>query len=259
MTRPLPPSHSPETVDSTRWRGVPSTDEMANVLRLIEGLANVPPMKYIADSFAKRDDSRAEEELLLRMRLSTQAVRNWDYHEETISTARILYGPLAGLLKEQLGFHIDDLLKLATTMSSLVKVRTNDYATMLRNVMRTQTDEDRLARYYDWKPQLKGSPEVLLEALKSLPVDARVSTFVVSHSSFCFLPEMYTFDIPTLSMESDVPEPAIEAIFRAIALKPGALVGANPKHLFLQNPGLRFLGTAANGDCSMTTLFGAPW
>ena len=221
------------TIHFPEWPGDPPTTRLEEIFDLMERLARVPLKKYVTAAHDEGDGSLAVEELLVRMRLSTQAVRNWDYYQDTITTAKKLYGPLGPRLRSRLHFDIVDLVTLASTIVSQVEDRKENHMSMLGRVMRGKTEEEQLERYYEWKSHLTGTPEAIPEALSSRSVD--VKTFVISHSNL-FLPEIYTFDIPTLASRSGLPAHTVERILRVLALKPGALVGSNPEHLFLDNP-----------------------
>ena len=222
------------TNESAHWHGDPPTNEMETIFDLVEALSNVPRMKYLVDNLEKRYESKAVQDLLVRTRMNTQVVRNWDYYQDAIKTARDLYHPLARGLRRRLGFDVGDLLTLASTMKSLVEYRMERHVAMLAEVTSAPTEKERLARYYSWNPELNETPlTAVLDALESKSVE--VNTVITSHSSL-FLPEIYIFDISTLSTESALPATTTEAILRQLALAPGSLAGTNPEHLFLQNP-----------------------
>lgn len=221
------------TIGANKWPGHQSIDEMEAVFNLVEVMAKVPAMKYTMDNLEKTHQSSAVQDLLLRMRMNTQVVRHWDYYQDAIEAARNLYSPLEVSLRARLGFSVGELLTLASTMKSLVEDRMEKYRTMLYEVVSADTEKGQLARYFDWYPEPEDTSNSAFEALESRSID--VAGFVISRSSLR-LPDIYTFDIPTLSAASGVPAPSVDAILRSLALKPGDLVGSNLEHLFLQNP-----------------------
>ena len=221
------------TIDPDEWGGEPSVNAMEEVFDGMKVLAQVPWMKYITTDVDKRDDASAVESLLVRMRLHTQGVRNWDYHQDTVATAKDLYGPLGASLRCRLGFDIVDLVTLACTIVSHTESRLNSHMDMIGRVLSERTEDEQLARYYELNPSLEGAPDAVLAALSSRPV--HVEDFVTLHSSL-FLPDLYTFDSPLLATASGLSVRTVDAILNALALKPGALAGSNPEHLFLYNP-----------------------
>ena len=222
------------TIEPTDWGGIPTTHDLGIVFELIKVLADAPPMKYLTTDIRKGSQSLAVEELLVRKRLTTQVVRNWDYHPQTIAGSKALYGALEKGLKRTLGFDVIELIVLAEAIASQVTLRQGDHMRMLATVLgAASTPLEQLERYYEHNPSFTGSPKSVLEALSSRSVD--VKTFVRSHSDLR-LPNIYTFDVPALASSSGLSAETVEAMVSTLSLDPGALAGCKPEHLYLDNP-----------------------
>lgn len=190
------------TMEPAHWGGIaPAMCELEAIFAWIKVLAEAPTMNYMATARHEGTGAWAEDHLLLRMRQRTQAVRNWDYYPRSIATAKALYGPLDGSLakglKRALGFDIVDLTVLTETIASLFMTRQNRHVPTCATAVDAHTP---LERYRE------------------------------------LLPDIYTFDVATLASSSRLSAATVNAIMSSLSLKPGALVGHRPQHLYLDNP-----------------------
>ncbi len=221
------------TITPTNWHGEPCINDLNDIFKILKTLSNAPLASYLTADIEKRDGALHVEELLVRMRLTTQGVRNWDYYTDAITNAKILYGPLAPLLTPHFGFDIVDLVTLASKAASIIQDRLEKHLRMLAKVLQGRTEREQMELYFELNPRMKGTPDEVLEALAERSVKAEM--MIISHSSL-LLPQIYTFDIPTLATESGLSVSVVSSVLSTLSMKPGDLADCNTEYFFLNNP-----------------------
>jgi hypothetical protein len=224
-------------VPHEKWGGEPSTGEKMQAL-----FDTVPE---ISDTFLKiRIVKQAEETdpqkkaiLLLqeKIRLHTQAVRNWAHYLDVIKISRELYSPLDNKFNQALGFSATDFIDVAEVLVSEFERRARHHFEAMHKCLRGKTIPQLINLYFEHMPDMQGSPN---EVIKIIPPGTSlqgVKGLMMSHADLRHV-DLMTFtpnELATLSKKSKV---VVEKVLDAISLEPGALVDANVEHLFLSNP-----------------------
>jgi hypothetical protein len=120
----------------------------------------------LADAFHYRRFKAIEEErdeqarsmlfLQERLRLHTQAVRNWGSYSQVIRISTELYAPLDGLFRDALGFSASDLISAASNLVDLLEERSTVRFKWLRRVFRERKIPRIVRAYYKNHPFVDG-------------------------------------------------------------------------------------------------------
>ena len=108
--------------------------------------AAMETMKALADAYhhrrfravEKESDEQARAVLFMqeRIRIQTQAVRNWGSYSQMIRMSTELYAPLDDAIVGKLGFSASDLITTAQHMVSMLESRSNERLRWLSRVRR---------------------------------------------------------------------------------------------------------------------------
>jgi len=149
------------------WGSGPSSGDAMQVI-----FDTVP---VIADTFVKMRIAEHEDEpdpqrqailsLQEKIRLHTQAVRNWGYYSEVLRITRELYAPLDGPFSKKVGFSASDLIDIAEELVSAVEDRSGEHIDVLRRVLRGKTVDELARLYYQHMPGLVGNPQDLIDSV----------------------------------------------------------------------------------------------
>jgi hypothetical protein len=170
-----------------------------------------------------------------RIRLHTQAVRNWGYFSHVVQISNDLYGALDVGLEKKLGFTFTVLIDLFERLIDEFERRYNVHVNILAKVLQGRTPHEMLELYYLLVPDLKGSAEEMLAALP--PGITREGVMAVTMGHY----DLRTVDCCTFSLDEIIAlthaDPTVlESAMRAVSLAPGSLTDTKVEHLFLGNP-----------------------
>ena len=193
------------TIPSEEWGLDPLTPDVMETL--FEALPKLSDTFFHQRVLAASKISDKQEKLILslqeRIRLHTQAIRNWGYFTEVIKISTELYEPLDSHFTANYGFSITDLIQVMKSVVTEFEHRTNEHFNILQKVLR--------GKNY--------SQLVMLMA----HLDLRLS-------------EYSTFKADEIAVLSKRKPEMVKSILKAISLPPGELVNISPEHLFLGNP-----------------------
>jgi hypothetical protein len=183
----------------------------------------------------KTADKMAVHSLQERVRLHTQAVRNWSYYQDIIRISRELYGGLDRDFVAAVGFSASDLILVAEALVRLLEQRTSAHWTRFAKVNRGRNTAQVVRLYFKHVPDLEGTPEQMLSAVPAdLPRETMLA-MVMSHYDLR-LPDLATFTVQEIAQETGLEEERVAKIMDALSLQPGALASATVEHFFLTNP-----------------------
>jgi hypothetical protein len=217
------------------------------------GFAPVVPgvMQIVFDSLPKLSDSfflqrtldaeniSDEQELEVRslqerIRLHTQAVRNWGHFGAVIQISKDLYGAIDGPFAAHHGFSCKAFIEVMHCAVREFERRQSEHWNRFRNVMRGRNPRQIFRLYFKNVPGLVGTAEDMLAALPGIGMDGAKAA-VMAHYDLR-LPHCGTFKPDEIAKLSGHTPQVVESVFRAISLAPGALADARPEYLFLDNP-----------------------
>nr|WP_314256752.1 hypothetical protein [uncultured Devosia sp.] len=170
-----------------------------------------------------------------RIRLHTQAVRNWGYYSDVIRISTDLYGALDNRLKPHFGFGAVDLIKVMAAVIEEFQRRHSEHFARLAKVIRSPNVRQMVRNYYKYFPELKGGPDDILAAMPPGVSRDGMMGMIMGHYDLRHS-ERASFTVAEVAKLSGEPENVVEAILKSLSRAPGYLAGANPDHLFLANP-----------------------
>ena len=117
------------TLPAAEWGTAPSTAEvMQTVFDIVPQISDtIFKRRLIAEADEADDGQRALMALQEKVRLHTQAVRNWGYFGEVKLICRELYAPLDAKLEAAAGYTFSDILDVSETILAAIEQRGNDY------------------------------------------------------------------------------------------------------------------------------------
>lgn len=220
-----------------KWGGAPGTGEKMQAV-----FDTIPE---ISDTFLKMRIARQADEidsqkkvvlsLQEKIRIHTQAVRNWGYYLEVIRICRELYSQLDGKFNQALGFSATDFIDVAEALISEFERRARLHVEAMRKFLRGKTIPQLVNLYFEQMPDMQGSPDEFIKIIPPGTSLQGVMGFMMSHADLRHV-DLMTFSPNELATLTSKPEVIVEKVLDAIALEPGSLVNANAEHLFLSNP-----------------------
>lgn len=178
---------------------------------------------------------RAISSLQERIRLHTQAVRNWGYYSEVIRLSRELYSPLDGKFAATLGFAATDVIDIAEKLVSEVERRSGEHIALLRKILHGKNPKELVRLYFKHMVDLKGTPEELLEVIPPGTTREGMMGWIMSHMDLRHV-DLMSFTAEEVAELVGKPKEVAEDILSALSLMPGELVGSDVRQLFLANP-----------------------
>lgn len=178
---------------------------------------------------------RAISSLQERIRLHTQAVRNWGYYSEVIRLSRELYSPLDGKFAAALGFTATDVIDIAENLVSEVERRSGEHITRFRRILHGKNPKELVHLYFKHMPNLRGTPDELMEIIPPETTREGVLGWIMSHMDLQHF-DLMSFTAEEVAELAGKPKEVAEGILSALSLKPGELAGKDVRHLFLANP-----------------------
>ena len=220
-----------------KWGGAPGMGQQMQAL-----FDTVPE---ISDTFLKMrivkqaDETDPQKKAVLslqeKIRLHTQAVRNWGYYLDVIKICHELYAPLDGKFNQAMGFSATDFIDVAEALVSEFERRSRLHFEAMRKFLRGKTIPQLVKLYFEHMPDMEGSPD---EVIKIIPPGTSlqgVKGFMMSHADLRHV-DLMTFTPNEMATLTRKPEGIVKKVLDAIVLEPGVLVDANAEHLFLSNP-----------------------
>lgn len=170
------------------------------------------------------------------IRLNTQYVRNWGYYKQTIRIIRELYEPLNDIYEKQTGLSATQIITLFEFLIARMEGIINNQRNKLKKVFKCNNIKDTVKTYYDIFPDLRDSPEKLIDIFEKheMPLKA-VKALLLSHSDLS-LPDKMTFSIIELSKNLIFDVDKLKKCMPLLSMSYGSLFDRNYEHFFLDNP-----------------------
>lgn len=225
------------TIPSEEWGLDPLTPGVMGTL--FEALPKLSDTFFHQRVLAASKISDKQEILILslqeRIRLHTQAIRNWGYFTEVIKISTELYEPLDSHFTANYGFSITDLIQVMKSVVTEYEHRTNEHFNILQKVLRGENNSQLVRLYFESVSELDGTPDEMIAALPAGINRKKVLVMLMAHLDLR-LSEYSTFKADEIAVLSKRKPEMVKSILKAISLPPGELVNISPEHLFLGNP-----------------------
>jgi hypothetical protein len=206
---------------------------------ILDALPDIADSSLYSRLLVTRDETDREAmavgSLQERIRLHTQAVRNWAYYSDVVRVSRDLYQALDADFRIAHGFAASSIVAVGDALIKTMEERGKKRIEKLRRVYRGKTLRQVVRLYYETYDDLTGTAEELLAALPPGTTREGILGMILAHTDLR-LPDMMTFEPREIAEATRLAEDEILRVFEAISLSPGDLATHDPKHLFLNNP-----------------------
>lgn len=225
------------TLPAAEWGKAPSTPEVVQtVFDIVPQISDtIFKRRLIAEADEVDDGQKALMALQEKIRLQTQAVRNWGYFSEVKLICRELYTPLDTRLDAAVGYTFSDILDVSETILATIEQRGNDYMGALMRVLGARDGKSMVEAYFREFPDLVGTPEELFTVIPEGTPRTGVMGFIMSHAELRHSENMSvtTAEVAALTGKE---EERVDRILRMLSIEPGELAAQKIEHMFLSNP-----------------------
>jgi hypothetical protein len=213
-----------------------SPGDMQNAFDTIEKLADAFHYRRFKAMEEERDEqARATLSLQERLRLHTQAVRNWGSYSQVIRISTQLYAPLDDLFRDTLGFSASDLISTGSSLVDLLEERSTARLRWLWRVFREHKIPRIVRAYYKNHPSVDGDPNEFMKIIPPGATREQLLSMLLSHADLLFV-ETMQITANQVAQKSGLSENVTQWVLDALSLSPGDLHGQNPEHMFMANP-----------------------
>lgn len=225
------------TLPVAQWGKVPSTaDVLQTVFDSVPQISDtIFKRRLIAEADEANDGQKALMALQEKIRLHTQAVRNWGYFSEVKQICRELYASLDAKLEAAAGYTFSDILDVSESILTTIEQRGNDHMDALKRVLSARDSKAMVEGYFREFPDLVGTPEGLLDVIPEGTSREGVMSFLMSHADLRHSADMSVTAAEIAAMTGKEEE-QVERILRMISIEPGELTDHKIEHMFLSNP-----------------------
>jgi len=173
-----------------------------------------------------------------RIRIDTQAVRNWGYPQQVKRIVSDLFSSLDDTIEQRIGVRVVCLVEMWFKIVDVVESRINQHWNLVMPSLRAKSIKIAIKKYYQAFPDLTSSPEDLSAYVQEegLTLDG-LRAIIFSHSDLR-VKHIYTLTLDTFvgAYPKAVNPEALKDVLNAWSLSFGDLSDWNPEHLFLGNP-----------------------
>lgn len=186
-----------------------------------------------------KETGLSNEQLLLRsvqekLRINTQAVRNWGHYSQVLRHSRELYSALDQMWIQHFCLSFNSIIDVMARIAKRLDEQADARIQMLVNVKRGGTTRKMIERYYGANRHMVGTPEDLGALMDGVP-PMQAFAMILAHTDL-HLVSHYTTNAAELAVELNLPVDAVEGVFDAFSLKPGDLAANDLEKLWLNNP-----------------------
>ncbi|MBB3912133.1 hypothetical protein [Sphingomonas desiccabilis] len=225
------------TLPAADWGKAPSTAEvMQTMFDIVPQIANtIFKRRLIAEADEVDDSQKALMALQEKIRLHTQAVRNWGYFSDVKLICRELYASLDAKLEAVAGYTFSDILDVSETVLTMIEQRGNNYMDALKRVLSARDSATMVEGYFREFPDLVGTPAELLDMIpKGTPREGIIG-LLMSHADLRHLNDM-SVTTAEIAATTGKEEERIDRILGMLSIAPGELANHKVEHMFLSNP-----------------------
>lgn len=225
------------TLPLAEWGKAPSTaHDLQTVFDSVPQISDtIFKRRLIAKADEVDDGQRALMALQEKIRLHTQAVRNWGYFGDVKQICRELYASLDAKLQAVAGYNFSDILEVSESILTTIERHGNDHFDALKRVLSARNSKTMVEGYFREFPDLVGSPERLLEVIPEGTSREGVMGFLMSHADLRHSAYMSVTAAEIAAMTGKEEE-RVERILRMLSIEPGELADHKIEHMFLSNP-----------------------
>ena len=215
----------------------PIPAEVQEIFDLLRPLGEAFAKKrYLQIRSAKSEKERAILYFQERARSHTQMVRNWGYFSKVISISKRLYEPLNPTYESLVGVGATVLIEIFERLVADAEKRVSKHWQQFRPVLRAKSIEQAVRAYYSASPDLKGSPEELVDYFRSCQTPLEVALSIILSHYDLRLSELFTFSAEDFAEKMSCDSDRLCFALSRLSFSFGDLEDVNPENLFLANP-----------------------
>ena len=170
-----------------------------------------------------------------RMRLQTQAVRNWGYLSEVVRISTEMFSSLDQCFYHKFGFTASNLICIMKFIVDNFEYRCNKHYSTLRTICRHTTVKKMVDAYYRNDLDSIGSPDEFLSSLPTGITCDNLRRLIIAYFDLRLM-DMMIFQPDEIAALTDIDIGAVTSALKEISLAPGSLSGVQIERLFLGNP-----------------------
>src|SRR5229473_1946189 len=225
------------SVPLDEWGQSPAIPD--DIQRAIDTLGDVAEAfhqrRFAAIDREHDEQTRTVLNLQERLRLKTQAVRNWGYFSHMMQISTELYAPLDERLRDHYGFGATDVITIGRALVLTMEGRISSRFKILRKIFRERKIQRLVRRYYALYPGVVGDPEEFIGGIPGGVTLDMVRSRLLAHADLS-LPELLTFSVNDAAAQAHLRPDVVTKTIEALSLLPGALKDDDPEHFFMSNP-----------------------
>jgi hypothetical protein len=193
-------------------------------------------MMRLGDGEQKTKEERAVRMLQEHLRMHTQVVRNWGYHDAVKRTLRELYRDVSDDYKKVVGFTPQDIVMFFSYLVDEMERRVNDHRRRLLPAMREKSTQNVIRRFYRDNPHLQDSvDDMLATARRNGFSREEVATLLWAYQDH-ILPDCFRFRTGEVSEAAGLGAEETKKIVESMSMRLGELSKHDRLHFFLGNP-----------------------
>ncbi len=222
------------TLPAAEWGEASSTaDVMQTVFDIVPQISDtIFKRRLIAEADEVDDGQQALMALQEKIRLHTQAVRNWGSFSEVKLMCRELYASLDAKLEAAAGYTFSDILDVSETVLTTIEQRGNDYMEALKRVLSARDSKTMVAGYFREFPDLVGTPKEFLDVIPEGTPREGVMGLLMSHADLRHSEDM-SVTTAEIAVMTGKEEERVDRILRILSIAPGELADQNIEHMCL--------------------------
>ena len=173
-----------------------------------------------------------------RIRLDTQAIRNWGEADQVTRILFAVFEPLDEQFAQITGANATDFIQMWLNLLDLAEAGLSEHTGRLAEVMRPRRIRDMIAAYYRVFPNLEGGPEELQQYVAEQRLNRQqVVSILLSHSDLR-LADIFRFDLPQIAEAFPKPvDPSVlQGYLETWSIGFGDLADETVEYFFLDNP-----------------------
>ena len=225
------------TLTEPEWGNEPPTGtDVQATMEHINAMAEAYHLRRLK-ALEKEVDPQARAIISLqeRLRLQTQAVRNWGSYSQVVRISTDIYSPLDDAIRGKLGFSASDLISAAHAMGSMLEDRLNERMRWLSRVYREHKPRKMAQIYYKHHPSIVGDPDEFVKIIPAGATRQQVFSMILQHADL-LLEDAMTFAAEDVAEIAGLSTEVTKRVMIALAKAPGDLRGENPEYFFMGNP-----------------------
>ncbi|WP_156477968.1 hypothetical protein, partial [Acetobacter malorum] len=212
------------------------TESMQAVYDSVPKLADTIFKRRLLTNAEEADENqRAIMSLQEKIRLHTQAIRNWGYFSEVKKICREIYVPLDRNLETAFGYTFSDILDVAEALLGVIEERGNNHIDALRRILSAPSSKKMIENYFRVMPDLDGTPLDLIDFFPKGTSREEITGILISHMDLRHADNM-SVTAAKIAEITGKDEIRVGHILRILSIKPGELADQKIEHLFLSNP-----------------------